>query len=459
MNPDELSLQLDGLREQLASDPQAAGQLQEIVQELSQEMLPAELIEELINMFYQALTEPESYPRMVQELQQSGVLDAEDFPPQYDEGFLMVFLSALDLIRDNMDDPEEGGGLAQYQSGMMEDESAEAQMGRGGDSMTAHINPIEARMLQRNGGRGSVNPATGMPEFGFFKKLKKLFKKVARIAIPMAAMYFGVPALGAAFGGGALGSGLAGGLIGGGLSAAQGGKFFGKGMALGALGGAFSGGMGGAEAASGSPSFGDMGSGSYGLNPGFSGGSFMDIPGGFDLGSGLTPAAGNAFGGVSSLANSAGAVASGIGSAADSFGSIGELTDSLGTQVDPFATSASTNVGWNPESGYGPQFDNYADASTQDTAWKSLGRDVSGTLNQNPELGQAYNAYKQLNQVRGLYNQMNPPEAEQPAPVTQRLSQSPNGNRSLVQSSMPPPRWASNFNGALGSFGGALRGA
>jgi len=37
--------------------------------------------------------------------------------------------------------------------------------GRGKDSVLAHITPKEAALLKRRGGRGSINPATGLPEF------------------------------------------------------------------------------------------------------------------------------------------------------------------------------------------------------------------------------------------------------------------------------------------------------
>jgi len=42
--------------------------------------------------------------------------------------------------------------------------------GRGKDTMLAHITPKEAAMLKARGGRGSINPDTGLPEFddGFF---------------------------------------------------------------------------------------------------------------------------------------------------------------------------------------------------------------------------------------------------------------------------------------------------
>ena len=80
----------------------------------------------------------------------------------------------------------------------------------------------------------SINPVTGMREFGFFssifksaknvvKKVVKIAKKIAPIALPLAASFFGVPFLGAAFpafgagtiGAAALSSGI-GTLIGGG---------------------------------------------------------------------------------------------------------------------------------------------------------------------------------------------------------------------------------------------------
>ena len=37
--------------------------------------------------------------------------------------------------------------------------------GRGKDTVLAHITPKEAALLKRRGGRGSINPETGLPEF------------------------------------------------------------------------------------------------------------------------------------------------------------------------------------------------------------------------------------------------------------------------------------------------------
>ena len=39
------------------------------------------------------------------------------------------------------------------------------QQGRGRDTILAHITPKEAEMLKRMGGRGTINPRTGIPEF------------------------------------------------------------------------------------------------------------------------------------------------------------------------------------------------------------------------------------------------------------------------------------------------------
>jgi hypothetical protein len=40
------------------------------------------------------------------------------------------------------------------------------QYGRNGDTMVAHINPQEAALLKSLGGSGTINPRTGLPEFG-----------------------------------------------------------------------------------------------------------------------------------------------------------------------------------------------------------------------------------------------------------------------------------------------------
>lgn len=53
------------------------------------------------------------------------------------------------------------------------------RQGKGEDSILAHINPLEAMMLQQMGGSGTINPATGLPQFGFLKSFGKAISGIA----------------------------------------------------------------------------------------------------------------------------------------------------------------------------------------------------------------------------------------------------------------------------------------
>ena len=112
-------------------------------------------------------------------------------------------------------------------------------LGRNGDTMLAHINPEEARMLKAAGGSGTINPETGLHEFGFFKSL---FKAVA----VGAAIYFTGGAAAGALGltGAAASAAVTGAAIGGGVSAFQGGSGSDivKGALIGGIGGFVAGG-------------------------------------------------------------------------------------------------------------------------------------------------------------------------------------------------------------------------
>ena len=57
--------------------------------------------------------------------------------------------------------------------------------GRGGDTILAHINPEEAAMLKAAGGSGTINPATGLVEYGFFDDLWNGFTDIVRQAAPI----------------------------------------------------------------------------------------------------------------------------------------------------------------------------------------------------------------------------------------------------------------------------------
>lgn len=80
--------------------------------------------------------------------------------------------------------------------------------GRQGDTILAHINPQEAQMLYEAGGAGTINPATGLPEFSFLTKpgkaLKNMFKNPKRLladTIGTIGAIYGGPVGGAVAGG------------------------------------------------------------------------------------------------------------------------------------------------------------------------------------------------------------------------------------------------------------------
>jgi hypothetical protein len=113
------------------------------------------------------------------------------------------------------------GGYVQLADGGIASLARQVQdKGRGNDTMLVHMTPDEVAGLQSlamsMGGSGTINPQTGLPEFGWLDKtFKKIIKPVAKIA-QFVLPFTGIGAIPAA-----LLSGLAGGFAGG-----KGGKTF-----------------------------------------------------------------------------------------------------------------------------------------------------------------------------------------------------------------------------------------
>ncbi len=208
------------------------------VQELLQDPdIDLESVEQLIRMLEFVMQNPDSYAEFRQTAVQGGMLDPEDLPEQFSAEMLTVVLLALKVVQQQM--TEGGPGFARGGLNRI------AQMGRRGDSELAHINPFERRLLQAYGGSGTINPQTGLREFGWLKKaFKKVFKAVAPV-LPIV-LSFVAPGLGTAIGTALGATGTAASMLGsaaiGGLSSAAAG-----GDALkGAIGGALGAGAGGA---------------------------------------------------------------------------------------------------------------------------------------------------------------------------------------------------------------------
>lgn len=83
------------------------------------------------------------------------------------------------------------------------------QQGKGEDTVLAHINPLEAMLLHNIGGSGTINPKTGLPQFGIIKSPNKWFKSVIGPAVGTVLGNILLPGVGGMVGGalgGALGS-------------------------------------------------------------------------------------------------------------------------------------------------------------------------------------------------------------------------------------------------------------
>jgi len=147
----------------------------------------------LIQVFEYVSQNPGDYKNLLQKLMEVGALDKGDMPDEYDPEFIGSMLAVLQEMRQmqgaGAQEPMDlspvvqnlqpmgmaSGGLAdvgQYLAGK----------GRGGDSILAHITPEEAEMLRSRGGSGTINPATGLPEFkgGVLGKVVRAVKGVVK---------------------------------------------------------------------------------------------------------------------------------------------------------------------------------------------------------------------------------------------------------------------------------------
>jgi hypothetical protein len=120
-----------------------------------------ETAEQLHRMFSHLAKNPQQYPQMRQFLIEGDQVDPEDLPEQMTPDQMAQVAQAL---APHAGPPGIGDMLA--------------QQGRNGDTMMAHVNPQEMQLLQAVGGSGTINPATGQPEFFLKKLVKKVIKPV-----------------------------------------------------------------------------------------------------------------------------------------------------------------------------------------------------------------------------------------------------------------------------------------
>jgi len=184
MDPKEFGDEILAAGEQ--ADPAA---VQEFKQALMSAQLPPEIMDAIGAIVDMVLEDPASYQELRAELlsdPQAAETLSELLPPEFDAAYFGALNMALDQMSGAMTAPMEPQGFAM--GGLVQTPVAAgiAQLGRNGDTRLAHITASEARMLRRRGGSGTINPATGLPEYWKpFKKLvgtvKKTFKNVGNV--------------------------------------------------------------------------------------------------------------------------------------------------------------------------------------------------------------------------------------------------------------------------------------
>jgi len=174
---------LDESKQALAGQfPGEVGMYDQGMEQLIQQLqLPPEELATLKQVLETLLQNEAQYPQLRQRLIAEAGVSPEDIPEEFDRGYLTTMLV---VVQEAM--RRAGGGQSQTQMPMPQGfakgglaGAAESlrQQGRYGDTVLAHINPQEAAMLKAMGGSGTINPATGLPEF-FFKAIGNAFKSV-----------------------------------------------------------------------------------------------------------------------------------------------------------------------------------------------------------------------------------------------------------------------------------------
>jgi len=169
---------------------QLAAYKQVIRKEIESLQLSPSDLETMLEIVEYLSQNPAKYEETLKQLIDQDYVEVGDLPEQYDAVFLGAMLAVLNEVKLSqaelaqapmqMEPTMEGMPPAGMAKGGLADVAQYiASQGRNNDTMLAHITPIEAQLLQSMGGSGTINPRTGLREFGFFSFIKKAFKAVA----------------------------------------------------------------------------------------------------------------------------------------------------------------------------------------------------------------------------------------------------------------------------------------
>jgi hypothetical protein len=180
-------------------NPQEQAALTEAIrQNIGDLQVTPQQLDALIQALEYVSQNPGDYKNLLQKMIETGALEEGDMPPEYDPEFLGAMLAVLQEMRQmqgagaqepmNLSPVVEGlQPLGMASGGLADVGQYLASKGRGGDRILAHITPEEAALLKRRGGAGTINPATGLPEFkddpisGIFKAIGSVVKGVVDV--------------------------------------------------------------------------------------------------------------------------------------------------------------------------------------------------------------------------------------------------------------------------------------
>jgi hypothetical protein len=142
--------------------------------------IPPQQLNLLIGILERLVEQPQDYPEFARLAQEEGMDVPDEFDPEFVGALLVVFNEMRGIAAATMDEitnigpAVEGVQPAQFAKGGLADVASYLQaQGRGEDRVLAHITPGEAAFLESRGGAGTINPNTGLPEYGWLSKAWK----------------------------------------------------------------------------------------------------------------------------------------------------------------------------------------------------------------------------------------------------------------------------------------------
>jgi len=170
------------------ASPQAAQAVQQATSAISSKLegLSDKQLDLFIQFIQYLYDNPQEYKSILEQLISDGAIPRGVFPEEHNPELLATLLyAAIDAKK------QRGGGqrapmqapVGMARGGIADAARMVAAQGRAGDTMLAHITPQEAQMLRARGGAGTVNPATGLPEYGFF--LTEIFDFIKEVTDPI----------------------------------------------------------------------------------------------------------------------------------------------------------------------------------------------------------------------------------------------------------------------------------